>query len=858
LAVYRLYGVTSGIVALIAFGLAYHEPGAARLTWLFLLMPIALLRVVRDGAGEKWILAWKYFATALLLLCLIPFVARQLQGAIYPQLETPGIAYGSRTIFGWPIVGYAPRVHTTADSQQSLRQSSLPLTDEKAEPPGMTKLDRSNLLYDPKSRIQTGPAEPTWNWHDVSCIWNGPVTSHQQIKPMLISLPEHRVLTILRVVLLMVLAAILLGKPGKIRLGFFRRRTKMASLLAVLLLPGITSAQIPNKELLETLRQRLLESPDVFPNVAEIPSAELTIDENRIEIKARIHAALDVAVPIPGRLPAWSPVSVMMDGQANVLASRRDGFLWVLIPKGVHDVTVKGLLSDDTDWEWTFLLKPKYVSITAPGWKVTGVTADGVPDPQVFFVRERDATEETAAYDRLDFNPIVVVDRYLEIGLVSKIHNTVTRLSQPGKAVSLDVPLLDGEGVLTSSRDVSDGSIAVRLGATQNTFDWDSELPAGAGIELRAQPTDRWVERWHLVTSPVWNVTLAGLRPVFEAGQQDLIPFWRPWPGESATMTFSKPVAVTGDTVTVRNVHHETSLGSRRRTSNMILDLECSLASDFVVELDSQAEIVSLQMNKNAIPVQRDGASLIIPARPGKHNVAIAWKTPEVMDTTVTASKVKFPGEASNVTTVMTMPENRWILWADGPLRGPAVRFWTILAIAILVGLALGSTSLSPLRRWEWVLLAIGLTQVHLIAAMTVVGWLFLLAWRGDGKKIESRVLVFNLLQLGIIVLTFAALIILVFVVGAGLLGNPDMFIIGNGSSRTFLQWFQPRSGPEFPMPYVVSISVWFYRLLMLFWALWLASALLRWLQWGWQQFSCGGLWRRTRKPEIEVPGDPV
>ena len=47
--------------------------------------------------------------------------------------------------------------------------------------------------------------------------------------------------------------------------------------------------------------------------------------------------------------------------------------------------------------------------------------------------------------------------------------------------------------------------------------------------------------------------------------------------------------------------------------------------------------------------------------------------------------------------------------------------------------------------------------------------------------------------------LTIASLIVLMVVVGAGLLGNPDMFIIGNGSTRTYLQWFQPRVGPELP-----------------------------------------------------------
>jgi hypothetical protein len=31
----------------------------------------------------------------------------------------------------------------------------------------------------------------------------------------------------------------------------------------------------------------------------------------------------------------------------------------------------------------------------------------------------------------------------------------------------------------------------------------------------------------------------------------------------------------------------------------------------------------------------------------------------------------------------------------------------------------------------------------------------------------------------------------------------------------------------------------------MLAWALWLASALLNWLKWGWGCFSSNGLWRK-------------
>ncbi|MCH5372999.1 MAG: hypothetical protein JJ992_03410, partial [Planctomycetes bacterium] len=60
------------------------------------------------------------------------------------------------------------------------------------------------------------------------------------------------------------------------------------------------------------------------------------------------------------------------------------------------------------------------------------------------------------------------------------------------------------------------------------------------------------------------------------------------------------------------------------------------------------------------------------------------------------------------------------------------------------------------------------------------------------------------------------------------------------------------------PTPNVVSISVWYYRLLMLFWALWLAVSLLRWLTRGWKQFTKGGAWRRSTKLVPSAPANPA
>lgn len=893
-AVFRLWGFWAGLAAFLAFGLAYHEPWAPRYTWLFLLLPLALLRVVPGGAIRRWIVAWKYSAAALLLLFLVPFIARQIQSAIYPQLEARGTTYGKRPGFGLFPMGMAARESARRADKSAAKSDYYQQDDEKFKaditmdglPQDMpvaplfdesesmdefrgrvggqgqqkvSKYSSYNLLYDTKTKIQTGPAEPEWSWNDVHCVWNGPVSADQRITPVFIPPTIHRVLTVVRLVLLLLLAATLLRFRGA-KSPLSKRTATAAALLCALFLPSRAPAQIPDKEMLNTLRKRLLEPSDAYPRAAEIASVDLKITEGRIVMDTEVHAALRVAVPLPGRLPAWSPVSVKFGGEQDgagpsngqdVVVCRQDGYLWAVVPEGVSHVVVEGLLPDATQWEWTFLLKPRRVSIDAPGWTVTGVRPNRVPEQQVFFNRNQRAAEGEAAYDRKSFHAVVAVNRHIEVGLVWRLRTEVGRLSEPGKAVSLSVPLLAGERVLTSNVITDDGMMEVRLGAKENEFVWESELPIGKDIRLRAPATDQWVERWHLVTSPVWNRSMSGLNPIYEPSEQNLIPVWSPWPGEEVALSFSKPKAVSGETVTVRHVRHEIQLGDRQRASELSLDLESSLGNDFLMDLNSEAEISTLEVDGHSVPVRRrEDGKVITTIQPGKQTIKVAWRTAEPMESLVHAGKVELPVESSNVTTVIRVPESRWILWAAGPLRGPAVRFWTILVFSLLAACVLGSLSLSPIRRWEWALLALGLTQVHLFAAMIVVAWFFILAWRGKQNPDQMRNWRFDLLQLFLTPLTLVMLVILIVVVGEGLLGNPDMFIRGNGSSRTFLQWFQPRAGTELPQPLVVSISVWYYRLLMLLWALWLAFALLRWLKWGWGQYSAGGCWKPCRQQE--------
>jgi hypothetical protein len=322
-------------------------------------------------------------------------------------------------------------------------------------------------------------------------------------------------------------------------------------------------------------------------------------------------------------------------------------------------------------------------------------------------------------------------------------------------------------------------------------------------------------------------------------------------------LALSRPEAISGATTTIRQVARNISLGGRQRTSSLQLRVQCSLGDDLAIGLEEDAEITSLKHDGKAIPVRMDAGKLVVPVKPGEQTIDVEWKTARELGFRAVADRVIAPAECANVTVTMRVPENRWILWADGPRLGPAVRFWTVLACALIAAQLLGSLRLTPLRRHQWALLSLGLTQVHFIPALIVVLWLFALAWRGRGAGDGiARPWLFNLFQLVLLGLTAIVVGVLLDVLHTGLLGDPEMFISGNGSTRPVLTWFQARTEGGLPEPWILSVSIWWYRFLMLAWALWLANALLGWIRWGWEQFSQGGVFRRRAK--VQAPAPPV
>jgi hypothetical protein len=869
LAVFRLRGFLAGLLAFAAFGLAYHEPGSPRFSWLLLLIPVALVSVLPAGRWRKVANGGKWAAAAILLVFLAPFAAKQIQAVIFPQLEQVtdygGYETGAAFPASAPMEQAADAISNMGASTLSSRQSAKKLYKGS-----------DNLKADPKAVIQTGPGVPNWNWRTITFGWDGPVSGAQTVRPILIPPHLSRPLGVVRILCLVLLAAMLLTQRRKSAPPAEPAPEKAedpalssAPAAAVVALLGLllfafaspARAQFPNQDLLGELKKRLTETSDAFPGAADLASADLKFEGQSFTLTLPYHAADRCAAPVPVPFSALVPGSVEWKNGGPATVLRRDGNLWVLLPSaGIHELMVKGRLRDLTEWEWGFPLKPRRVSVSAEGWTVSGLKPDGTAEDQVLFARVRREEAAAATYDRPDTKHALLVERQIELGLAWRVTTTVKRLSPGGRAAAVRVPLLAGERVVSQGRTVEGGAIEVRLAPNEDEAVWEGELSPVNDLTLSTREGDTWTEQWRLIASPVWNVTFAGVAPLFEDLEGQLVPLWQPWPGENATLTVSRPKAVEGAAVTIDSAIHTVNPGRRQMASILNLSLRTSLGEDFHIRIPATAEVTSLTHDSRTIPVRKDGDAVVVPLKPGAQNLVLEWRLPTSEGIWTLADAVGLPVEAANVITEIHPTRDRWLLWSKGPQQGPAFRFWGVLVFALLSAIVLSRVPNPPLRLHEWMLLSLGLTQVPVVLALLVVAWIFFLRWRGTDGFQKLPAWAYNLCQAGLIFLTLLSIGIFIGIASSGLLGDPEMYIVGNGSSDSRLAWYAARTTTELLQPGYASISVWWYRLAMLLWALWLAAALVRWLRLGWRNSSNGGHFKKSppvpKNLPPKLPGD--
>jgi hypothetical protein len=445
--------------------------------------------------------------------------------------------------------------------------------------------------------------------------------------------------------------------------------------------------------------------------------------------------------------------------------------------------------------------------------------------------------------------PVFVrIERQLELDLDWRVNTTVYRIAPQQGALTIDVPLLEGESIVSGDFKVSGNAVQVSMNPGAYSVSWSSTLPRNSPLTLSASKGKPWSEVWRLAIGSVWHAEFGGL-PESESGQHSaevrMAEFY-PRAGESLTVHADRPEGVAGNTLAFDSVALNTTVGARSQDLTLNLEYRSTRGAQHVLKLPASAEVVSVVIDGRVEPLRAKEGALNIPILPGKHSVKVDWRTASDLSFRSQTPSVDLGAAAGNITLGMELPDNRWILFTRGPDLGPAVLYWSELAALILLALILGRLKLTPLRATQWVLLGLGFSTFSWAAFAIVAVWLLGSDLRNvwPGGKTWWQ---FNLMQIGFALLSVAAVIAIITSLPAGLLGTPDMHVDGYRSFNGSLNWFADRSESELPRVSVVTAPLWLYKTLILAWALWLSFALLKWLPWVWQAFVKDGLWRSRR-----------
>ena len=867
----RLFGWIYAVIAFAAITLVHQDDQLLAWLILFALMTIVSMRAAPAGWPRSWATWARNLMLGALLVITVPFAITQVRFALYPELADPGGVLDE----GGGIAQLRSRAMAPAAATQPLGEAptaapppaadfqEVVVTSAKRAAESSSSIQR----FAPGTLVQAGPGVPRWHYVAYPFNWSGPVDVAQTVHFLIVPPWLTGLWRVLGVALLIALLARLMragpGMSAAWQRWFASRGAAVSSLLLILAgtMPCSPSHayNTPDSELLKELKARLTRPAKCVPSCAEIMAARVTLTPTALEAALDVAALSSVAVALPTAGQRFDPDAITVDGNP-VPGVYRDSqqHIWIALTAGAHTVKLTGRLPAADSIQLLFPQVPRAIAVNGEGWDVSGINAGRLLGNTIELLRRRVAGHGAdASLGTAQFPPYVRIRREFALDLDWSVQSTVERLAPEKGGFTLQVPLLAGESVLTSGIETSGGTqVLVSFDSGADEFSWRSALSHKDTLTLTAAKDKPWSEVWIFSVSPIWQIAFSGVPAIMPENLHsgDWTFEYFPRAGETLTLKASRPAAAQGGTLAIDSVGIEYNVGKRSTNAILQFSYRSTRGDSHNVRLPADARVTAVSSDGENIPVRIEKGELPLALLPGAHRIQVNWESDEGTSLRTRLPHVDLEVASSNIRTEVRIPGDRWVLYAGGTGIGPAILYWGELIVFCLLALALGRTRCTPLRSHEWLILGLGLSTFSWSALLLFAVWIFAMRWREELAAEQMSARRFNLMQAVLIVLSLATVVSLIAAIPYGLLANPDMRIAGSGQQANQLSWFNDQAAGELPTPWVLSLSLWWYKAAMLLWALWLAFALVRWLPIAWKALGTGGFWRKTLRPVAPPP----
>ena len=460
-----------------------------------------------------------------------------------------------------------------------------------------------------------------------------------------------------------------------------------------------TARATPDSDLLDELKSRLTRTPDCAPTCADITSAQVTVRSDRLDISLQVSALTAVAIPIPSAGDRWQLDSITVDNRTSPTVSREsEGTLTLALSPGAHIVHLSGPLPAAESIQLEFPAPPRTIAVNSDGWDVAGVNEGRLLSGSLELVRRRSAAAGVAPLETsTEFPAFIRVTRTFDLGLDWSVATTVTRLAPKKAAITVEVPLLNGESALSETlrtRDLADGRRLALVGLErgQNAVSWSSGFARSETLDLELPADAARTEVWSFVVSPQWNVTFDGLPAVLPESIDPAtwVYEFHPRPGEKLRARITRPERAEGSTLAVDSLRQSIAVGKRSSITTLEFQYRSTQGGRHALTLPKDARVTSVHLDGRPAPLRPDDGVLSVGLLPGSHSVRVVWETPAGVGVTTRPAAVDLHASASNVATAISLPADRWPLFTEGAGVGPAVTYWSEVVVFVLTALVLG------------------------------------------------------------------------------------------------------------------------------------------------------------------------